>query len=95
MKLKSLSLNLEQWGENEGKYEGCIRFEDDKKTEIKIVLEPELASKYVEFSIPILMAAADNATEKFKTKLVEATMQLKQLGNDHGRDTTNNNTSNP
>ena len=79
MKLLNLNLEYQTWGENKGNYEGTIKFEDETKTEIKIVLEPELANKYVEFSIPILMAAADNAAEKFKTQLVLATTQVKQL----------------
>jgi len=70
MKLQSLNIELQKWGKDEGKYIGTIQFEDENKTEVKVTLTAEQADRYLAFSTPILMAAADNAAEQFKTKLV-------------------------
>ena len=69
MQLNKLEIKYNTWGEHEGKYTGTIIFKDERKTEIIVVLEPELAAKYVQFSAPILMQAADNAAERFKKQL--------------------------
>lgn len=79
MKLQKLEIQYHEWGENKDKFTGTIVFKDSSKTEVTVVLTPEQAEKYIEFSVPILMAAADNASEKFKLQLTEATLMMKQL----------------
>lgn len=79
MKLQKLVIEYNEWGDNKDKFTGTIHFKDEHRTEVHVELTPEQASKYVEFSVPILMAAADNASEKFKLQLVESTLNMKQL----------------
>jgi hypothetical protein len=42
MKLKSLNIELQKWGANEGKYEGEIKYEGEAG-EIKMILSPKIS----------------------------------------------------
>ena len=42
MKLKSIEIELQKWGTNEGKYEGTIKYEGERG-EIKMVLTPKIS----------------------------------------------------
>lgn len=70
MKLRRLEIEYQTWGENKGKYIGTLHFADDRNTEVKLELSPEQADKFVAFSAPVLMSAADTAAEQFKSKLI-------------------------
>lgn len=79
MQLKRLEIKFNEWGEHEGKYTGTLHYKDERKTEMAVELTPEQAEKFLAFAVPILCVAADNASEKFKTQLIESTSNLKQL----------------
>jgi len=70
MKLINLSITLNQWGDDKGKYTGEVTFKDKKETEVKVILTPEMADKYLQVSSGVLIAAADHMTEQFKSNLI-------------------------
>lgn len=79
MKLRSLNIELNRWGDRIGTYTGTIHFEDDKETEVKLVMSPELAARFIEHAAPVLMAAADDASQQFKTNLLNALPYVKAI----------------
>lgn len=79
MKLRHLDIELRTYGEEKGRYIGTLQFQDANNTEVKLELTAEQAEKFVQFSAPILMAAADNAAEQFKSKLLASLPQVAQL----------------
>ena len=81
MELRRLEIRMNEWGEAEGKYTGTLVYKDKAKTEMSVELTPEQAAKFLIYAVPILCVAADNASERFKTQLVESTAAFKELTN--------------
>ncbi len=49
MKLKKLTIELETWGDNKGKYIGRVSYDDPHGT-MEIILAPEVADHYLRVS---------------------------------------------
>lgn len=69
MKLNSLTITLQGWGENKGKYIAEIAYEGGGHR-TTLVLAPELSGQLLGFCGPVITAAATKAAREIETNII-------------------------
>lgn len=68
-KLESIRLRMIGYGEDEGKYEGSIEFENGEDESFKFKIRPEMAEDYISLISEELVKGAEELSGKLRKSL--------------------------
>lgn len=77
MKLNSLTITLQSWGENKGKYIAAIEYEGEHHA-TKLTLSPEVSGQLLGFCGPVITAAATKAAREIEANIVGSLEEAKR-----------------
>lgn len=63
-RLESIKLDFINWGENKGKYEGMIRFQNGEYEQFSFKIRPEMAEKYIQLLSGDIVKSAESLGER-------------------------------
>ncbi len=71
MKLTKLTIELQpSYADNAGKYIASIAYEDAKRNEVKLVLDPEVSHQLLGFIGPVITAAVGKAAREIEANII-------------------------
>ncbi len=74
MQLRELTISLQQWGADEGKYQVTVEYLHDK-SELKLVLPPELSNALLAVVADHILKASSVAAAQLSTSIGAAILQ--------------------
>jgi hypothetical protein len=77
MKLKNLSIELQRWGENEGKYLGKIEY-DGVKGSVSMLLDPRVSEALLMCVGETITRFASEAAKEVENSIVQSLQEAKQ-----------------
>ena len=77
MKLNSLHIALQSWGDNKGKYVATIEYEGNGHA-TKLVLDPEVSGQLLGFCGPVITAAASKAAREIEANIIGSLEEAKR-----------------
>ena len=77
MKLQSLTITLQSWGDNKGKYIAEVRYEGAGH-DTKITLDPVVSGQLLGFCGPVITAAATKAAREIEANIVGSLEEAKR-----------------
>jgi serine kinase of HPr protein (carbohydrate metabolism regulator) len=77
MKLKSLEIELQKWGENEGKYLSTIKYEGEKG-EIKMLLDSKISGALLVCIGETITSFAAEASKQVESSIIQSLGEAKQ-----------------
>ena len=68
-RLDKIELEFKTWGENKGKYEGSIRFQNGEYESFKFNINPEMAQSYIDLISGDIVKCAESLGERLINSL--------------------------
>ena len=76
MKLKSLALNLNTWGPNDGRYSGQIRY-DGENGAVELLLDPIISDRLLACIGPAITESALLTAKKLEESIAQSRLEAK------------------
>jgi hypothetical protein len=80
MKLRLLSIELQpSYSDNAGQYVATIAYEDRNKSDLKMVLHPDISAQLLNYIGPVLTKFAARASKEIEENILASLAEVKNL----------------